>query len=61
MRPLELFHTHTHRMTTVFPRIEPRASISFREAIAPGSKRGRLINGAGFYLLLVSDLANNVT
>ena len=45
----------------VYPRIEPRGSISFREAIAPGSKRGRVVNGTGFYLLLVSDLASNVT
>ena len=46
---------------TVYPRIEPRGSISFREANAPGSKRGRVVNGTGLYLLLVSDLASSVT
>ena len=35
--------------------------ISSREAIAPGSKRGRVVNGTWLYLLLVSDLASSVT
>ena len=59
MAALRLMNADT--IITVYPRIEPRGSISFREAIAPGSKRGRVVNGTGFYLLLVSDLASNVT
>ena len=39
--------TQQQKTFTVYPRIEPRGSISFREAIAPGSERGRVVNGTG--------------
>ena len=44
----------------IFPRKEPQGSISYRENFAPGSKRGRIANRAGLYLLLASFFVSNV-
>ena len=46
---------------TVFPWIEPRGSISFRSVFARGSKRDRVVNGAGFYYKQVDLYITTVT
>ena len=44
-----IIHKEAH---TVFPRIEARASISFRQVFTPASKQDRPLIEAGVYFLL---------
>ena len=40
------------QVCTVFPRVEPRASIPFWMAVVPGFKQGSIVNRTSFYLKL---------